>query len=238
VVLHARAGPLVSRPLRQRLREHGLGLLFGGLFLLALLGQLVAGTGEYNAQQRAGGLDPLSVLEYARTADFAVDIAENWQSEYLQFLLYIVATVWFVQRGSPESKALDELGRGSDEDQLLGEHVRPDSPRWARTGGWRTRVLSHSLLLVMVGIFLASWLAQSLAGWSTYNEQQLSERLSTVTWTGYLTTPEFWSRTFQNWQSEFLAVGSMAVLGIYLRERGSPESKPVGAAHDDTGETG
>jgi hypothetical protein len=228
----------VSGPRRRALRDDGLGLLFGGLFLLTLIGQVVAGAGEYNEQQSASGLDRLSVLEYARTADFAVDVAENWQSEYLQFLLYVVATVWLVQRGSPESKALDEVGRGSDEEQLLGEHVQPESPRWARTGGWRTRVLSHSLALVMGGIFLASWLAQSLAGWSTYNEQQLAERLSTTTWTGYLATPEFWSRTCQNWQSEFLAVGSMAVLGIYLRERGSPESKPVGAAHDDTGETG
>jgi hypothetical protein len=237
VVLHAGAGPLVSRS-RSALRDNGLGLLFGGLFVLALLGQLLAGTGEYNEQQATSGLDRLSVLEYAQTADFAVDVAENWQSEYLQFLLYIVATVWFVQRGSPESKELTEVGRGSDEEQLLGAHVRPDTPPWARAGGWRTRVFSHSLATVMGVIFVLSWLAQSVAGWSTYNEQQLSERLTTVPWGEYVTTAEFWSRTLQNWQSEFLAVGSMAVLGIYLRERGSPESKPVGAGHDDTGETG
>ncbi len=224
--------------MREALRDNGLGLVFGTLFLLALLGQVVAGTGEYNEQQTASGLDRLSVLEYAQTADFAVDVAENWQSEYLQFLLYIVATVWFVQRGSPESKELSDVGPGSDEEQRVGAHVHPDTPSWARAGGWRTRVFSHSLSLVMGGIFLLSWLAQSLGGWSTYNEQQLQERLTTVTWLGYLGTPEFWSRTFQNWQSEFLAVGSMAVLGIYLRERGSPESKPVGAGHDDTGETG
>ncbi len=87
-------------------------------------------------------------------------------------------------------------------------------------------------------IFLLSWLAQSVAGWSTYNEQQLSQYQPTVSWLGYLATPDFWSRTLQNWQSEFLAVGSMVVLSVYLRERGSPESKPVGAAHDDTGATG
>jgi hypothetical protein len=228
----------VTAPGRRVLRDNGLALVFGGLFLLALLGQLVAGTGEYNEQQVANGLDRLSVLEYAQTADFAVDVAENWQSEYLQFLLYIVATVWFVQRGSPESKELDDVGRGSDEEQRLGAHVRSDSPAWARAGGWRTGVFSQSLPLVMGGIFLLSWSAQAMAGWSTYNEQQLQERTSTVSLPGYLATPEFWSRTFQNWQSEFLAVGSMVVLGIYLRGRGSPESKPVGAAHDDTGETG
>jgi hypothetical protein len=99
-------------------------------------------------------------------------------------------------------------------------------------------VFSHSLPLVMGLIFLFSWLAQSVAGWSTYDEQQLSQYQPTVPWLGYLATPDFWSRTLQNWQSEFLAVGSMVVLSVYLRERGSPESKPVGAAHDDTGATG
>ncbi len=143
-----------------------------------------------------------------------------------------------MHRGSPESKELDKAGRGSDEDQLLGAHVSHDSPLWARAGGWRTRVFSHSLPLVMGLIFLLSWLAQSIAGWSTYNEQQLSQYQPTVSWLGYLATPDFWSMTLQNWQSEFLAVGSMVVLSVYLRERGSPESKPVGAAHDDTGATG
>ncbi|MDP9435049.1 MAG: hypothetical protein M3P93_07595 [Actinomycetota bacterium] len=224
--------------MRRRLQDYGLGLFFGLLFLLALVGQAVAGVAEFNQQQQAHGGASLSLLQYVASADFAVDVAENWQSEYPQFLLYIVATVWLVHRGSPESKELDKAGRGSDEDQLLGAHRRPDSPSWARAGGWRTKVFSHSLPLVMGLIFLLSWLAQSVAGWSTYNEQQLSQYQPTVSWLGYLATPDFWSRTLQNWQSEFLAVGSMVVLSVYLRERGSPESKPVGAAHDDTGATG
>ena len=224
--------------MRRVLRENGLGLLFGGLFLLVLAGQALAGAALYDQEQTAAGLDRLSVLEYVTTADFAVDVAENWQSEYLQFLLFILATVWFVQRGSPESKELDDAGRGTDEEQRLGAHVQPDTPPWARTGGWRTRLFSHSLPLVMGTVFLLSWLAQSVAGWSTYNEEQLRDRLPTVSWGGYLGGPDFWSRTLQNWQSELLAVGSMAVLAVYLRERGSPESKPVGAGHGDTGATG
>ena len=112
----------------------------------------------------------------------------------------------------------------------------PDSPAWVRAGGWRMRVYSHSLVLVMGAIFLVSWPAQSIAGWSTYSEQQLQQRLPPVDWPEYLATPDFWSRTLQNWQSEFLAVGSMAVLAIYLRERGSPESKPVGDPHGETGD--
>ena len=222
--------------MRRALQHDGLGLAFGLLFLLALLAQAVAGTAEFNEQQRTAGMDTLTVLEYVATADFAVDVAENWQSEFLQFLLFVLATVWLVQRGSPESKALDEVGRGTDEEQKVGAHARPDSPAWVRAGGWRLRVYSHSLVLVMGAIFLGSWAAQSVAGWSTYSEQQLQQRLPPVDWVAYLATPDFWSRTFQNWQSEFLAVGSMAVLATYLRERGSPESKPVGDPHWTTGD--
>ena len=222
--------------MRRALQHNGLGLAFGALFLLALLAQAVAGTAEYNEQQGAAGLDRLSVLEYILTADFAVDVAENWQSEFLQFLLFILATVWLVQRGSPESKALDDVGRGTDEQQKVGAHAEPDSPAWVRAGGWRLRIYSHSLAVAMAAIFLGSWAAQSVAGWSTYSEQQLQQRMPPVDWLGYLSTPDFWSRTFQNWQSEFLAVGSMAVLATYLRERGSPESKPVGDPHGTTGD--
>jgi hypothetical protein len=221
---------------RRALQSNGLGLAFGALFLLTLLAQAVAGTAEYNEQQRTAGMDTLTPVEYVVTADFAVDVAENWQSEFLQFLLFVLATVWLVQRGSPESKALDDVGRGSDEEQRVGAYARPDSPAWVKAGGWRLGVYSHSLALVMGAVFLGSWAAQSVAGWSTYGEQQLQQRLPTVSWTGYLATPDFWSRTFQNWQSEFLAVGSMAVLATYLRERGSPESKPVGDPHGTTGD--
>jgi hypothetical protein len=218
-------------------QHNGLGLCFGALFLLALLCQAFAGTAEYNEQQRTEGLDTISPWEYVATADFAVDVAENWQSEFLQFLLFILATVWLVQRGSPETKGLGEVGRGTDEEQKVGAHVQPDAPAWARAGGWRLRVYSHSLALAMGTIFLGSWGAQSVAGWSTYSEQQLQQRMPPVDWTNYLATPDFWSRTFQNWQSEFLAVGSMAVLAIYLRERGSAESKPVGDPHGATGDS-
>ena len=222
--------------MRRALQHNGLGLAFGLLFVLALLAQAVAGAAEYNEQQRTEGMDTLTVVEYVVTADFAVDVAENWQSEFLQFLLFILATVWLVQRGSPESKALDDVGRGTDEQQRVGAHAAPDSPACVRAGGWRLRVYSHSLVLVMGAVFLGSWVAQSVAGWSTYSEQQLQQRLPAVDWAAYLTTPDFWSRTFQNWQSEFLAVGSMAVLATYLRERGSPESKPVGDPHGTTGD--
>jgi hypothetical protein len=224
--------------MRRALRDNGLGLAFGALFLLSLLGQAISGLFQYNDQQVEFGAEQVSFLQYVTSSSFAVDVAENWQSEYLQFFLYIFGTVWLVQRGSSESKEIEEIGTESDEDQLVGEHARDDSPKWARYQDWRGALFSRSLGIVMGAIFVLSWGAQSVAGWAAYNTEQLGNREDPVTWLGYLGEPEFWNRTLQNWQSEMLAVGSMAVLAIYLRQRGSPESKPVGAAHSDTGETG
>jgi hypothetical protein len=220
---------------RRRLRENGLSLFFAGIFLLAVVGQSVSGVALFNREQLSAGLEPVSIGQYVASSAFAVDLTENWQSEFLQFLLYIGATVWLVQRGSPESKALDRAGRESDEDQRVAEHADARSPAWARVRGWRLRVYSHSLVLVMGGIFLGSWFVQSLTGAVAYSEEQMRDFADPVTWTEYLVLPDFWSRTLQNWQSEFLAVLCMVVFSIYLRERGSPESKPVGAPHDATG---
>jgi hypothetical protein len=220
------------------LRNHGLSLFFGGIFLAALVGQAFAGHAEYNAQQAAEGLAALTLGEYVTSSDFAVDVTENWQSEYLQFLLYVFVTVWLLQKGSPESKELDKTGTESDREQKVGRYATAESPALAGYGDWRTGVYSHSLGAAMGLIFLGSWLAQSLAGRAAYNNQQLGQLQDPVSWAGYLASPDFWSRSLQNWQSEFLAVGSMAVLSIYLRQRGSPESKPVGAAHEATGQTG
>jgi hypothetical protein len=224
--------------MRRFLRDNGLGLAFGGLFLATLVGQAFAGLAQFNEQQLVQGSEPVSLLDYVTSSSFAVDVVENWQSEYLQFFLYIFGTVWLVQRGSPESKELDQVGPESDEDQRIGPHAQDDSPAWARAGGWRTLLFSRSLGVVMGVIFLLCWGVQSLAGWAAYNSEQLGQHQDPVSWAGYLAAADFWNRTFQNWQSEMLAVGSMAVLSVYLRQRGSPESKPVGAAHDDTGQTG
>lgn len=229
------AGPTRAR---RFLHDNGLGLGFGVLFLLALVGQAFAGLAQYNDQQLVTGADQVSLVDYVTSSSFAVDVVENWQSEYLQFFLYITATVWLVQRGSPESKELGEAGRESDSDQHVGRLARDGSPAWARVGGWRTTVYSRSLGLVMGVIFLLCWGAQSVAGWAAFNAEQLGDREDPVSWAGYLAEADFWNRTLQNWQSEMLAVGSMAVLAVYLRQRGSPESKPVGVPHSDTGETG
>jgi hypothetical protein len=220
------------------LRANALTLAFGGMFVATLVGQALSGVAEYNQQQVTNGLDPVSLLDYVTSSSFGVDVMENWQSEYLQFFLYIFATVWLVQRGSSESKELGEEGLESDREQRIGQHANEDSPEWARTGGWRTALFSRSLGLLMGALFLLTWVASSVAGWAAYNSEQLGEREDPVSWLGYLGEADFWNRSFQNWQSEMLAVGSMAVFSVYLRQRGSPESKPVGVAHAETGQTG
>jgi len=121
------------------------------------------------------------------------------------------------------------------EEQQVGRFAGPDSPGWAKVDGWRRSLYSHSLGLVMGAIFLGSWSAQFIAGHAAYNSEQIRDLKAPLGWGDYLAAPDFWSRTFQNWQSEFLAVASMVVFAIYLRERGSPESKPVGAPHEATG---
>jgi len=223
---------------RRFVRESSLSLVFGVMFLLALVGQAFAGWKQFNADQGAGGFGQIALGRYLLSADWAVDVAENWQSEYLQFTLYILFTVWLLQRGSPESKELDKPGNESEKDQKLGRYTEDDSPVWAKAGGWRTRLYSNSLVLVMAAIFVASWLIQSIAGQASYNETRLQDLQAPVSWGGYLTNPDFWARTLQNWQSEFLAVGTMVVFSIYLRQRGSPQSKPVGEPHASTGVEG
>jgi hypothetical protein len=224
--------------MRRFVKESSLGLAFGLLFLASLVGQAIAGRLAFNEEQLEHGGDPVSFGRYLTSSDFGQAVMENWQSEYLQFLLFLLLTIWLMQKGSPESKKEDELGRESEEEQLIGEHAKRSSPKPARAGGWRAAIYGNSLLIVMALIFLGSWFAQSLTGWNVYNAEQADHHAQTIGWLAYLGKPTFWEQTLQNWQSEFLAVGSFAVLAIFLRQRGSPESKPVGAAHTDTGAEG
>jgi hypothetical protein len=217
------------------LYENGLSIGFGLIFLGALAGQAFAGLHVFNSDAISHGSSEISFWRYVTSSTYAARVMENWQSEYLQFTLYILGTVWLIQRGSPESKEVGKEGRESDQAQQVGGHARRNSPAWAKAAGFRRAVLSNSLLLVMGSIWLLSWLAQSIAGRGEYNSEQLSHLQDPVSWAAYVGTSDFWERTLQNWQSEFLAVGSMAILSVYLRQRGSPESKPVGAPDDATG---
>jgi hypothetical protein len=226
------------------LKHNGLSLAFGVLFLLALGFQAVAGYNEFNNEEVAHAQlaneqpDTISFGRYLTSSNFGQAVMENWQSEYLQFALFILGTIWLLQRGSPESKELDKAGRESEKDQKIGEHADPNSPPWAKAEGLRRVLFSNSLLTVMTLLFLGSWFAHSVTGWTEYNVDQVEHEQSTLSWLQYLGSADFWQTTLQNWQSEFLAVGSMVILSVYLRQRGSPESKPVGAPHDATGVEG
>jgi hypothetical protein len=224
--------------MRRFLKHNGLSIFFLVLFLGALIGQAIAGHAAFNEDQVRHGDPEISFGRYIVSSSFGVDVMENWQSEYLQFTLMMMATVWFLQRGSPESKELDSAGRESDEKQKVGGHAQRNSPRWAKVDGIRTRIYENSLLIVMGAFWLGTWGAQSITGLSEYNSERLDHHLDGVGWWHYVGTPDFWDRTLQNWQSEFLAVGSFAILAVYLRQRGSPESKPVGAPHTATGVEG
>ncbi|MFE6847712.1 DUF6766 family protein [Streptomyces sp. NPDC057686] len=219
-------------------RDNSLTLAFGGAFLVVLAGQALAGHAGFNEDLAVDGLQQLTIGEYLMSSDFAVDVSENWQSEFLQFFLYIFGTVWLLQRGSPESKELHKAGPESDREQRIGEHAGADSPRWAGTKDWRQKLYSRSLGTVMALLFFLSWLAQSIAGAAAYDEQQLRRLQPPISWGAYLASADFWNRSLQNWQSELLAVAAMAILSVYLRQRGSPESKPVGAPHTSTGVEG
>ncbi|MFE1266967.1 DUF6766 family protein [Streptomyces sp. NPDC058758] len=219
-------------------RSNSLTLVFAGAFLVVLAAQAVAGRAEFNEQLAVAGLQQIGFGAYLTSSDFAVDVTENWQSEFLQFFLYVYGTVYLVQRGSPESKPLDRAGTESERDQKMGDHARPDSPSWAGTKDWRQALYAHSLGLVMAVFFLLSWFTQSVSGVAAYNGERLRQLQAPIDWGAYLASADFWNRSLQNWQSELLAVSAMAVLSVYLRQRGSPESKPVGSAHRSTGVEG
>lgn len=218
--------------------ENSLSIVFLLLFVLAFFAQSVAGWKSFNGEQVARGAAAISWGAYVLSSEFGSAVLENWQSEYLQFALFILATVWLVQKGSNESKRLDQAGRESDVQQRIGRHASRDAPLWARAGGWRAGVYGNSLVLVMLAIFFAAWAGQSVASYRSFNDAQIELGEQTISYTAYLLNPDFWEQTLQNWQSEFLAVGTMAVFTIYLRQRGSPESKPVGSPHHETAASG
>jgi hypothetical protein len=223
---------------RRFLFENGLSIFFLALFLASLVGESFAGQRAHNAEEVAHGGTPLSWFDYVLSPAFGGAVLENWQSEFLQFTLFILATVWLVQRGSNESKQLGDAGLETKQKQKVGAFAPANAPRWARFDDWRTRLYENSLVLVMGTIFFATWGGQSVNNWRDFNETQREHGDAAISWGSYVAGADFWEKTLQNWQSEFLAVGTMAVFTIYLRQRGSPESKPVGAPHEETGSSG
>ena len=220
------------------IREQSLSLFFLGLFVATIFAQSVAGQHSYNAEQLAHDSQPVSWGRYVVSSHFGEAVIENWESEWLQFVLFTMATIYLVQKGSNESKELDQIGLESDQRQRVKGYADERSPLWAKVDDFRRTVYENSFLIVMSVIFFASWFVQSLTGRNEFNDEQREHGEQALSWSQYVVNADFWEKTLQNWQSEFLAVGTMVAFTIYLRQRGSPESKPVGAPHDETGSSG
>jgi hypothetical protein len=218
--------------MRRALHDNALSISMFGLFLVFLVAQSVTGYRANNHENQEHGQPPESYAEYLTSGAFAEATFENWESEFLQMGVYVLFTAWLIQKGSPESKQPDRDEVDADPRQ---ERDNPEAPGPVRRGGLTLTVYEHSLSLALFGLFALSFVFHALGGHAEYNQQQLEHGQATVSLWGFVTSAEFWFQSMQNWQSEFLAVGALAVLGIFLRQRGSPESKPVAAPHSQTG---
>lgn len=217
-------------------KENGLSVVIFSLFLIFWAGQSVTGYYEYQSDQKQhGSQEEISFSQYFKTGHFLESTFENWESEFLQMGLYVILTTFLFQKGSSESKSLDESDK-VDEDPSKKKND-PNAPWPVRKGGWALSLYKYSLSLVLMAIFILSFFLHAVGGAKEYeNEQREHGKMEPVTVASYLKTSRFWFESFQNWQSEFLAVGSLIVFSIFLRQQGSPQSKPVAAPHSETGD--
>jgi Domain of unknown function (DUF6766) len=222
--------------MRRFIRDNALTLFFGVLCVLTMLGDALVGHRVFNEEALQHEQPTISFWRYLVSADFGEAMSENWQSEFLQFVTFIVAGIWLFQRGSIESKEEKDLGLQAGAAPPDGSRAER-APLWAKMGGLRTQLYSHSLVAVMLFFFLFSWFAQSVTQWKIYNSEQTDHHDATVGYLRFLGKPQFWEFTFQNWQSEFMALATMAIFTVFLRQKGSPESKPVPEPHESTGVT-
>ena len=214
-------------------KEHGLLLANIGLFVVFFGGMVLSGASTYSDEQQAHGEPAVTVLQYLGTGNFLEATFENWESEFLQMGMYVILTVFLFQKGSSESKP---MGRTAPQDEDPRQAKLKDSTPWpVRRGGWVLKLYEHSLSIMFLLLFLASIVLHAVGGAEDYNSDQEAHGQPTVTVLGYLATSRFWFESFQNWQSEFLAVAVLVGASVYLREKGSPESKPVAEPHYETG---
>jgi hypothetical protein len=219
--------------MRTWLRDHGLLLANLALFVVFIGGMALSGVRAYNSEQQEHGGSPVSLWGYLTTGEFVEATFENWESEFLQMGMYVVLTAFLFQRGSAESKPIDEP---APQDEDPRDHQDdPEVPGPVKRGGWVLRLYEHSLAVVFFLLFLASWTLHAVGGAKAYSEEELQHGGEAVGIGEYITTSQFWFESFQNWQSEFLAVAAIVWFSVYLRQRGSAESKPVAEAHFHTG---
>jgi hypothetical protein len=223
--------------MRRFFRENGLSFAAFGLFAVCLIGQFVTGLHEYNSEQEEHRQPTVSAADYVRSGHFFEVTFENWESEFLQMAAFVVLTAMLYQKGSPESKKLDEKEEVDEDprEALRSPQKRANAPWPVRRGGFVLKLYEHSLSLALTLLFVMSFTLHAIGGAANYNEEQVTHGGETISTLDYIGTSRFWFESFQNWQSEFLAVGALFVLTVWLRERGSPQSKPVAAGHDETG---
>jgi hypothetical protein len=220
--------------MRRGFRENGLSIVLVTVFLLCLVGQSIAGEHAYNSEQREHGQREVSYGAYLGTAHFWEALAENWESEFLQIFAYVLLTALLYQRGSAESKKLDEP-EPVDRDPRAGR-PKAGAPWPVRRGGLVLKLYEHSLSLTFLLLFLVSISIHAAAGAGEYNAEQAAHGApDAVSALQYAATSRFWFESLQNWQSEFLSLAAVVLLSIVLRQRGSPESKPVDSPHSETG---
>jgi hypothetical protein len=217
----------------QWLRDRALTLALMAMFLLFLVGQLWTGLFEFNDERRAHGKPVVTLPQYLETGHPYEGVFENWESEFLQMAVFVLLTTFLVQKGSPESRrpGARELADADPRDF----RDAPDAPWPVRQGGWILRVYEHSLGLAFVLLFVGSWIGHALGGFAAFASDQQTHGQPPPTLGDYLWSSRLWFESFQNWQSELLAIASMVWLAVYLRQRWSPESKPVHASHAETG---
>ena len=220
--------------MRRIWRNNGLSIVMLGMFFVAFMfGQTYSGLFEKNEDRTLHGQAPHTLPEYLTSAHFAEATMENWESEFLQMGVFILFTVFLYQKGSAESKDPDKREEVDRDPRKVRD--KSDAPWPVRRGGWVLTLYEYSLSIAFFLLFLVSFLLHAVSGRLQYNEEQVLHGAPAVSLGGYMSSSRFWFESFQNWQSEFLAIGCMVVFSIYLRQRGSPESKPVDATHSETG---
>lgn len=198
-----------------------------GLFFLAFLaGQVVTGRSEYNDERQKDGESPLGYRDYLASPHFGEATAENWESEFFQMFVFVVATAFLYQKGSAESK-----DPRKKHEHTCSRRAKPDSPWPVHRGGWVLRLYEHSLSIALFLLFIVAFVWHAHAGVRLYNAERAHKSESSLTLLNYLTSSRFWFESLQNWQSEFLSIGAMVLLSIWLREVNSPESKKVETPH-------
>ena len=219
--------------MRRLLHDNELSITMIGLFFVFVAAQSITGFLDYNSTEKEHGQPPVGYIQYLGSGDFVEAVFENWESEFLQMGLYVLLTAVLFQRGSAESK--DPEAQHPDDADYGEDMGGADVPWPVRRGGWTLRLYENSLSIALLALFVFSFVLHAIGGASAYSQEQLEHGGPPVTVLGYLATPRFWFESFQNWQSEFLAIEAMIVLSIYLRQRSSSQSKPVASPHDKTG---